>query len=253
MLKTSPMDAKEKLVTLLRSIGLNQYEAQAYASLLLFGMATAGELSNRAEIPRPRVYDIISRLEKKGFVVVQPGRPVKYKAVPPREAIQAYLRLKEEEFKKEKERIANLAKELERESASRKVREEEGGFWVLNTDNLLRSRLQTLISSSTNEIIAALTPEFLAEYGNTLIPIIQDAATKGVRIRLVVPRGLAGTFTIEGDVDIVESDVDIPPTIIVDNKAAIIAMPTSKQAILVDHPEFSRTFRRLLENHIDFV
>jgi len=247
------MDAKEKLVTLLRSMGLNQYEAQAYASLLLFGEATAGELSNRAEIPRPRVYDIISRLEKKGFVVVQPGRPVKYRAVPPREAIQAYLRLKEEEHRKEAERIRKLAEELEKESKVRRPREEEGGFWVLNTDNLLRTRLQNIVAASTNEIVATLTPEFLAEYGNTLIPILQDAASKGVRIRLVVPKGLAGTFTVEGDVDIIESEVDLPPTIIVDNKAALIAVPSRRQAILVDQPEFSRMFRKLLDAHLDFV
>ncbi len=247
------MDAKEKLVTLLRSMGLNQYEAQAYAALLLFGEATAGELSNRAGIPRPRVYDIISRLEKKGFVVVQPGRPVKYRAVPPKEAINAYLKLKEEEFKKEVERIRKLAEELQRESRVKKPREEEGGFWVLNTDNLLRTRLQNIVAESTSEITATLTPDFLAEYGNTLIPILQDAAARGVRIRLVVPKGLGGTFAMEGDVDIVETDVDLPPTIIVDNRAALIAVPSRRQAILVDQPDFSRMFRKLLDAHLAFV
>ena len=247
------MDAKQKLVTLLRSIGLNQYEAQAYASLLLFGEATAGELSNKAEIPRPRVYDIITRPEKKGFVVVQPGRPVKYRAVPPKEAIQAYLKLKEDEFRREYERIKKIAEELERASEVGAPREEEGGFWVLNTDNLLRTRLQTLLSSSSTEVLATLTPDFVAEYGNTLIPLLEEAAAKGVRVRVVLPKGLAGTFALSGDIEVIESEADLPPAVMVDNKAALIALPKSRQAVLVDEPEFSRTFKRMVETHLAFM
>ena len=98
----------EDLVSLLRSIGLNQYEARTYASLLLFGDLTAGELSNRAGLPRPRVYDIVNGLVKKGFVLVQPGRPVKYRAIPPEEAINNYIRMKRENFEKEIEKIKKL-------------------------------------------------------------------------------------------------------------------------------------------------
>jgi len=247
------MDAKQKLVSLLRSIGLNQYEAQAYASLLLFGGATAGELSNRAEVPRPRVYDIINRLEKKGFVVVEPGRPVKYRAVPPKQAIQSYLKLKEEEFKKEYERIMAIAEQLEREHGPKMRKESEKGIWVLNTDNVLRTSIHNLIAGAQESVIVTVTPEFFGEYGNTILPAIQQAAAKGVNVTVVAPKSMKGTFAVAGDVEVVESEQELPPSILVDNKTAVIAMPNDSKAVLVDHPEFARSLRNMMSPHLDYI
>ncbi len=247
------MDARQKLVSLLRSIGLNQYEAQAYATLLLFGGATAGELSNRAEVPRPRVYDIVSRLEKKGFVVVEPGRPVKYKAVPPKQAIQAYLKLKEEEFKKEYERIQSIAEQLEREHGPKIRKESEKGIWVLNTDNVLRTSIQNVISSAQESVIVTVTPEFFGEYGNTLLPALQQAAAKGINVTIVAPKSMKGTFAVAGDVEVVESEQELPPSILVDNRTAVIAMPNDNKAVLVDHPEFAKSLRNMMSPHLDYI
>ncbi len=247
------MDARQKLVSLLRSIGLNQYEAQAYASLLLFGGATAGELSNRAEVPRPRVYDIINRLEKKGFVVVEPGRPVKYRAVPPKQAIQAYLKLKEEEFRKEYERIMSIAEQLEREHGEKIRKESDNGIWVLNTDNVLRTSIQNLIANAQESVILTVTPEFFGEYGNTIIPAIQQAASRGVNVTVVAPKSMKGTFAVAGDVEIVESEQELPPSILVDNKTAVIAMPNDSKAVLVDHPEFAKSMRNMMSPHLDYL
>lgn len=247
------MDAKQKLVSLLRGIGLNQYEAQAYASLLLFGEATAGELSNRAEVPRPRVYDIINRLEKKGFVVVEPGRPVKYRAVPPKQAIQSYLQLKEEEFRREYRRIMDIAEQLEREHSQKARRESERGIWVLNTDSVLRTSIQNLISGAQENVIITLTPEFFGEYGNTILPALQQAAAKGVNVTVVAPKGLRGTFAVSGDVEVVESEVELPPSILVDDRTAVIAMPDDSKAVLVDHPGFAKYLRNMVSLHMGYV
>ncbi len=247
------MDARQRLVSLLRSIGLNQYEAQAYASLLLFGEATAGELSNRAEVPRPRVYDIIGRLEKKGFVVVEPGRPVKYRAVPPKQAINAYLRTKEEEFKKEVERIKSLAERIEREHGKETARDDSKGIWVLNSDNVLRAGIQGLLTTAKKHAIVTLSPGFLAEYGNTILPAIEEATSKGINVTVVVPKGMRSNLAIGGDVDVVETDAELPPSVIVDDRAAFLAMPGDRKGVLLDHPEFAKSLKAMLEPHIGYI
>ncbi len=247
------MDARQKLVSLLRSIGLNQYEAQAYASLLLFGEATAGELSNRAEVPRPRVYDIINRLEKKGFVIVEPGRPVKYRAVAPKQAIDAYLKIKEEEFKKEVERIKSLAEQIEREHGQRASKDESKGVWVLNSDNVLRAGLQGLLTTAKEHAVVTLNPDFLAEYGNTILPAIEDAVNNGINVTLVVPKGMRSNLAVSGDVDVVETEAELPPAVIVDDKKAFLAIPGDKKGILLDHPEFTRSLKAMLEPHIGYI
>lgn len=68
--------------------GLNTYEAKIWVSLLSKGTSTAGELSDLANVPRSRSYDVLESLEKKGFVTIKTGKPIKYLAVPPKDVIK---------------------------------------------------------------------------------------------------------------------------------------------------------------------
>jgi len=71
-----------------RLFGLNAYEAKIWTSILSRNIATAGELSDMANVPRSRSYDVLESLEKKGFVIIEQGKPVKYLAVPPKEVLE---------------------------------------------------------------------------------------------------------------------------------------------------------------------
>ena len=70
-----------------KTLGLNSYEAKIWTALLSKGVATSGELSDLANVPRSRSYDVLESLESKGFVVMKLGKPIKYIAVPPTEVI----------------------------------------------------------------------------------------------------------------------------------------------------------------------
>ena len=54
----------------LKALGLNSYEAKLWVALLSVGTSTAGELSDIANVPRSRSYDVLEGLEKKGFIRV---------------------------------------------------------------------------------------------------------------------------------------------------------------------------------------
>jgi sugar-specific transcriptional regulator TrmB len=64
------------------------YEVKIWAALLSRGVSTAGELSDIANVPRSRSYDVLESLEKKGFVIMKLGKPIKYLAVPPGEVLE---------------------------------------------------------------------------------------------------------------------------------------------------------------------
>jgi len=82
------MIVKEEFLSKLRRyFSLNLYEVKIWAALLSRGVSTAGELSDIANVPRSRSYDVLESLEKKGFVVMKLGKPIKYLAVPPSEVI----------------------------------------------------------------------------------------------------------------------------------------------------------------------
>ncbi len=83
------------------TLQLNSYEAQVYVSLLEKGIASASELAENSKVPRSRCYDVLESLEKKGFVFMKIGKPIKYIAIAPQEAIHSITK----EVNKEKNRL----------------------------------------------------------------------------------------------------------------------------------------------------
>jgi len=87
---------------------LNLYEVKIWTALLSRGVSTAGELSDIANVPRSRSYDVLESLEKKGFVVMKIGKPIKYIAVPPQEVVERVKKNMREEAEEKIKRLENL-------------------------------------------------------------------------------------------------------------------------------------------------
>ena len=79
---------KEFLHRLKRDFSLNIYEVKIWTALLSRGIATAGELADISGVPRSRCYDVLETLEKKNFIIMKIGKPIKYIAVQPEEIIE---------------------------------------------------------------------------------------------------------------------------------------------------------------------
>src|SRR5829696_2784766 len=71
------------MIDLLQRVGLNKYEAEAYAALLRYGPLTGYELGKRSGVPLSRSYEILERLTARGLALVQPGDPPRYIAEAP--------------------------------------------------------------------------------------------------------------------------------------------------------------------------
>src|SRR4030065_2781041 len=78
----------EFLSKLRRFFDLNLYEVRIWTALLSRGVSTAGELSDIGNVPRSRTYDVLESLEKRGFVIMKIGKPIKYIAVKPDEVMK---------------------------------------------------------------------------------------------------------------------------------------------------------------------
>src|SRR3989344_4561325 len=89
VLRKNKMIVKENFLTKLRqTFNLNIYEVKIWTALLSRGVSTAGELSDISEVPRSRSYDVLESLEKKGFVMMKLGKPIKYIAVKPEDVVK---------------------------------------------------------------------------------------------------------------------------------------------------------------------
>ena len=142
-----------------KALGLNTYEVKIWTALLSRGVSTAGELSDIANVPRSRSYDVLESLEKKGFVVMKLGKPIKYLAVAPKEVLE---RVKEQIEAKTKIHISginensftSLIKDLQK--SYDKTQKDADTIAVLKGPNLQRHIL-FLSGNAKKDIVVAQT------------------------------------------------------------------------------------------------
>jgi sugar-specific transcriptional regulator TrmB len=93
------MAAEKAVMSALKGVmNLNSYEAKIWLALLSRGISSASELADISKVPRSRCYDVLESLEKKGFVFMKIGKPIKYIAIEPEEVIETqkkYSRIEE--------------------------------------------------------------------------------------------------------------------------------------------------------------
>ncbi len=188
------MIVKEEFLSKLRRyFSLNLYEAKVWTALLSRGVSTAGELSDIANVPRSRSYDVLESLEKKGFVVMKIGKPIKYIAVPPKEVLERVkknlLTATESHVKKLDElKSTDLIAELNSLHT-------QGVELVEPTDlsGSLRGRLnlynhiEFTIRSAEETVTMMTTTQGLIRKAEGLKPLFEELSKRGVKINIAAP------------------------------------------------------------------
>lgn len=179
-----------QLLNLLRNLGLNQYEAQAYLALSLGGVNTAGDIAEVGKIARPRVYDVLDKLQEKGFAAIKAGRPVKYAPVPISEAIQTLKKYKENVLSEELIKIEDLGQSLKKgldKGAGGKKFDVEESVWTLKGRNSIYSRIGDMLSNAKNVVVVNSHPEGVVDKIRANMPQFEKARARGVKIHVVSP------------------------------------------------------------------
>jgi len=177
----------------LRQIGLNLYERKLWVALLSRGTSTAGELSSLAKVPHSRTYDVLESLAEKGFVMTQTTKPLKYMAIPPREALDRAKKKFKEKMDIAIDRITKLQnspilKELEKVFKTGVKMVEPGEMTgALKGRDAFNQQLETIFKGAKSEISIFTTPKSLLELNSMHGDILKKAADRGVKIRIAVP------------------------------------------------------------------
>jgi len=185
--------ASSKTMDALRAIGLNKYQRNLWAALLSRGASTAGELSDISSVPRSRCYDVLQSLSEWGFVITQPGKPMKYVAVPPTEAFERAKKRVNEDAKELTEKIerirkSDIVKELEKiHKDALKVIQPEDMTGALKGNYAMLQQLETMFKKARKSIKLVTTEEGLAELVENHMTLVKRAADAGVAIRIAAP------------------------------------------------------------------
>lgn len=184
---------EEFLSKLRRYFCLNLYEVKIWTALLSRGVSTAGELSDIADVPRSRSYDVLESLEKKGFVVMKLGKPIKYIAVDPREVVKRVKKNIAEEAKEKQDRLENLR---DTEVLDELVSLHSQGVELVEPTDLsgsLRGRhnlynhMELTISEAEEKVTIMTTTQGLMRKVEGLKPVMEQLKKRGVTIRIAAP------------------------------------------------------------------
>ncbi|MCF7866533.1 hypothetical protein K9L67_04005 [Candidatus Woesearchaeota archaeon] len=187
------MLVKKDFLDKLKDFGINSYEAKIWTALLSRGVSTAGELSDIANVPRSRSYDVLESLEKKGFVVMKIGKPIKYIAIPPEEVLE---RVKKN-VKEESERAVKQIDEIKNtEILNDLMNLHQNGVDMIDPTDLsgsikgrdsLHDQLNMMIKEAEKSIVLVTSQEGLIRKAESLLKNLKKAHARGVTIRIAAP------------------------------------------------------------------
>ncbi len=257
------MIVKEEFLSRLRRyFSLNLYEVKIWTALLSRGVSTAGELSDIGNVPRSRSYDVLESLEKKGFVVMKLGKPIKYIAVAPHEVVE---RVKKNMASEAEERIQRLEKLKETDILGELSTLHKQGIELVEPSDLsgsLRGRhnlynhLELIIRNAEESVVIMTTSQGLMRKVEGLKPVLEKLKKRGVKIKIAAPltKETASAVKDISDVAEVRHSSNKARFTIVDSKEILFMVlddkdvhPTYDVGIWVNTPFFAKALNDLFD------
>jgi|TARA_Y100000034_G_C6907847_1_gene421871 sugar-specific transcriptional regulator TrmB len=172
---------------LLKRVGLNQYESAVYTSLVSRGVSTVGEIAEASKVPRSRVYDVLGSLEKKGFSLVQLGRPVKYSAVKLDLVVEKLKQGAEKEYQNQVSHLDNVGIDLEKELGkfAAKQNDDSDSISIIRGEDNLNNHIKSMITSAGKKLLKLTDETGIDRIHKQYRVHLTDAKKRGVKTRVI--------------------------------------------------------------------
>ena len=188
------MIVKDEFLSRLRKIfDLNLYEVKVWAALLSRGTSTAGELSSISDVPRSRTYDILESLEKKGFIIMKLGKPIKFIALKPTEVVERVKKNLMVDAKEKSKRLESLRGDEVLDELSdlftkgiKFVEPSDLSGSIKGRQNIY-NHLDMMIRDAEKTVTIATTEEGLNRKFEALMPSFEKCRKRGVKVRIAAP------------------------------------------------------------------
>ncbi len=256
------MIVQKEFLSKLKDFGLNSYESKLWTALLSRGVSTAGELSDIANVPRSRTYDVLESLERKGFIVMKLGKPIKYIAVPPADVVE---RVKKKVMEDSKKQVEQLDKVKESDVLDElNLLHTQGVSLVEPSDiaasikgrNNLYNHIELMLSGAEESVtIVTSTTGFLRKV-DLMKGTLKKLKDRGVKIRIAAAlndEAIKAAKDLKGIADIRNSKVNAR-FILIDGKEMMFMVlddkdvhPTYDVGVWVNTPFFTAALEDLFE------
>ncbi len=187
------MIVEKNFLNKLKDLNINSYEAKIWMALLSRGVSSAGELSEISNVPRSRSYDVLENLERKGFIVMKIGKPIKYIALPPKDVLERVKKNIKEDADREIDvldrfKSSEVFKELETlHNKGINIIDPLDLSGILKGRSNIYAQLNLLINNAEKEIMIMTTVEGLKRKKENFMKSLKRAASRGVKISIIAP------------------------------------------------------------------
>lgn len=177
------MNEKSAIETL-KILGLTEYEAKSYISLNRIGIAKAADIHMVSGVPRSAVYGTLAKLEEKGLIEAEYGKPMRYKSIEPSKAIKKLINLINTNSE-------DLMEFLEESKAENMLSGTSDSVWTLRSAKNLIAKLNEMISSANEEIIFLAYYPLFSDSGEpfpifkSVMSTILQKMHEGLRLRVI--------------------------------------------------------------------
>jgi len=102
------------MIDSLKALGLTEYESKAYIALLSHGELEGKQASHYSSVPYSAIHFVLQQLVQKNFAVMVAKRPMRFKAIRPKYAVDSLVKEKSLEFEELKGKAISELNRLER-------------------------------------------------------------------------------------------------------------------------------------------
>jgi len=168
----------EELLTHLKELGFNGYEAKVYLALLQYGKSTGYEVSKNSGVPQARAYDTLKVLETKKIVVSTGEKPITYMPVNPKEILERHKNKYKQSMSFLKENLLSFSGDYAEPIIN--IRDEKG----------ISENIKRMIEGAKKEILIEAWSDDFENYKT----ILKEAFKRNVEIKVVAYNNLECDF-----------------------------------------------------------
>ncbi|MDV3244511.1 MAG: hypothetical protein LYZ66_04970 [Nitrososphaerales archaeon] len=214
----------------LRSLGLTTYEAKCYVSLAALGPSDARKVAADAGMPHPSAYEALRRLASRGWVDLVRKRPATYRAKRPG-TVQSMVMSRMQETFGALERVYN----------NEPAQDAELVYTLKGKEKVLAKIYEMITGARESLVLVAPTMGLQHE---KLLELLERAVQRRLKVRAIGDDGAAkvlprGVKLRKGNLVAVD--------LLVDDMAALIALPDYSACGWVDSPQVAQHFKQFLE------
>lgn len=166
-------------------VGLSEYEAKVYVSLVTKGPSKARKLSAICGVPRTKVYGVLKKLIESGLVIETPEEPRRFVPTPPVDAFKAYLQSFEKKANELYWILSFLEVTYEKMKTTTKPQREEA--WIIRGRPEILQRVHEMLSQAEKFVDIMTTENGLILFYKTNNKLLDKLEEKGVKIRISAP------------------------------------------------------------------